>query len=220
MVDVFESLTGISSGAVNIGTILIVVLLFAGLFFGVYWWASSLARYNQFKVIVWERVQNGGIVQLEDKAGIFTNRKTGNKLFYLKRLNVGLKPDNIKFVFDGKGKRVVYLLRYGFKNFSFIEPSADTLGGIRFIVGEEDVNWAINSYESNKKRFSQSLLFQILPFMVLALVCIIILILMINLFNNFDVFKDVAESIKIASENLATINGYVNTSRVVTGGVI
>ena len=194
------------------------------LFLGVYWFFKNVVKYSQFRVIVWERVQNGQVVQLEDKAGIFINGKTGHKLFFLKKLNVGLKPDNVKFIFDGKGRRVVYLLRYGFKNFSFIEPAADNIGGMRFIVGEEDVNWAVNAYEQNKKRFSQSLLFQMLPFMILALVCIIILIMMIALFNNFSVFTTVADSINQASASLARVNGVSlvqNASSVVrSGGVI
>ncbi len=198
-------LSGIGSGLMDVVMIIMIVILAIAFFIGIFFLVKSFTRYSAFKVVIWEVLDSGGIRVNYDKAGIFTMKKTGNKLLYLKRSNVGLNPDLINYVIDAKGKKVVYLLRYGFKNFVFINPVADNMGKLNFKVGEEDVNWAINSYETNKKRFSQSLLVQLLPFMVLALVCIIILILMISLFKQFSVFGDVANSIREASASLATI---------------
>ena len=211
--DLVGGLSGIGSGFANIGIILVVVLLSLAVLVGLFFLFKTITRYNGFKVVVWEVLESGGIRVNYDKAGIFVMGKTGNKLLYLKKLNVGLNPDNISYLIDSSGKKVIYLLRYGFKNFLFINPNADNRGEIKFKVGEEDVNWAVNSYEANKKRFSQSLLLQLLPFMVLALVCIIILILMVTLFKNFSVFTNVAESINQATANLATCT-------IKTGGVI
>jgi len=228
MADLMGGLSGVGGRVLNVGVILVIIVLAIAIFIGLFFFLKSLTKYRQFRVVVWERLESGGIRVSSDKAGIFLNSKTGNKLFYLKKLNVGLKPDNLKYLVDAKGGKVVYLLRYGFKNFSFINPVVNSLGDLRFIVGEEDVNWAVNSYEANKKRFSQSLLFQLLPFMVLALVCIIILILMISLFKQFSVFSDVANALEKASGDMVTIygggkiNAFNNTagSLVTGGGVI
>jgi competence protein ComGC len=153
--------------------------------------------------------------------------KTGNKLFYLKYAKVGLKPDNVSFLINSKGRKVVYLLKYGFKNFVFISPVVNDVGRVTFRVGEEDINWAVNSYESNKKRFSQSLLFQLLPFLVLAVISVIILIMMIYLFKQFSVFSDVAGSIREtavalneSARTLALAHNVSLNPSLVSGGVI
>lgn len=209
----FSNIGGTASGFLNIGIVLLIILFACGVIIGLFFFIRRMARFQGFKVVIWEVLESGGIRVNYDKAGIFVMGKTGNKLLYLKRSNVGLNPDNISYVIDSKGKKVIYLMRYGFKNFVFINPMADKKGNFNFKVGEEDVNWAINSYEANKKRFSQSLLAQMLPFAVMALVCVIILIMMIVLFKNFSVFTQVADSINQASQSLATCT-------ISSGGVI
>ncbi len=212
-VNLFNDMSGTASGALNIGIVLLVIILAVVVMLALFFFIKRIIKYSGFKVVIWEVLESGGIRINYDKAGIFVMGKTGNKLLYLKRSNVGLNPDNISYVIDSAGKKVIYLMRYGFKNFVFINPIANQKGDFNFKVGEEDVNWAVNSYEANKKRFSNSLLAQMLPFAVMALVCVIILIMMITLFKNFSVFTQVAEAINEASANLATC-------QVTTGGVI
>ena len=216
--DLFGGLSGLSSGFLSFGIIILVVVLAVGVLVALFFFIKRFLNYSQFKVIVWEVLESGGIREAYDKAGIFLNTKTGNKLFYLKRLKVGLNPDKLMYINDSKGKKIVYLLRYGFKNFVFVNPFVKDVGDVKFKVGEEDVNWAINSYEASKKRFTQSLLFQMLPFMVLALVCIVILILMVTLFKNFSVFSAVAESFNQATQTLVNYNA--GSGVVSSGGVI
>ena len=214
-VELFSNLSGLGSGLVSGGVIIVVILLVVAIFIGLYFLFRNINRFRGFRVIIWEVMESGGIRESYDKAGIFLSSKTGNKLFFLKGVGVGLNPDKLSYIQDAKGKKVVYLLRYGFKNFVFINPVVSDVGKINFKVGEEDVNWAVNSYEANKKRFSQSLLFQLLPFMVLALVCIIILILMISLFKNFSVLGTLAD-------RLGEIAGKVcvGSGAAISGGVI
>lgn len=213
--------SSVGSGALNILIVLVLVGVVIGIVVGVFFWLRRGKRFKQFKVIIWEVLESGGVRESYDYGGIFTMAKTGNKLFYLKRSNVGLKPDNVSYLVNARGKKVVYLLRYGFKNFVFINPVVSGDGKVSFKVGEEDVNWAINSYEANKKRFSQSLLMQLLPFMILALVCMIILIMMIYLFKQFSVFRDVASAMLESAKVIASsgVNGNI-TGFVTSGGVI
>ena len=218
MVDLLSGLGGIGKTFMTVGIVLVVIILVLVVGIGLFFLFKRWRNYSDFVVRIWEVLESGGIREAYDKAGIFLNTKTGNKLFYLKRLKVGLNPDKLMYLNDSKGKRIVYLLRYGFKNFVFINPFVKDVGDVRFKVGEEDVNWAVNSYEASKKRFSQSLLFQMLPFMVLALVCIIILILMVTLFKNFSVFSSVAESFNQATQTLIAYN--TNAGVVPSGGVI
>ena len=94
------------------------------------------------------------------------------------------------------------LLQTGLKNFRYIKPKI-TADRLRFTVGEEDVNWAVNSYERQKKIFAQSWLAQYMPFMALAFVSIIILILFINLFKVAPDLKEAAIALKEAAQQMA-----------------
>ena len=177
------------------------LLLVVGICFGAYFAIKRHRQYNQFKCVVWGRDAFGQLTEQIDKAGIFVDSKTKNKRFFMKSANVGLNPDNVPYIQQGN-KKVVYLLRTGLKNFQFIKPVI-TSGGFTVDVGEEDVNWAVNAYERQKKTFGQSMLMQFLPFIVLAFVSIIILIIFINLFKKLDVLKDVAVAFKDATVAMA-----------------
>ena len=76
-------------------------------------------------------------------------------------------------------------------------------------VGEEDLNWAINAYAKAKQTFQQSTLMQYLPYISLALVSVVILILFIYLFKQFDslkefmlIAKDIAIELKKAQSGI------------------
>ena len=69
------------------------------------------------------------------------------KAFFLKKHYAALNPDKIPWVNDG-GKKHVYLMQYGLKDFRFLEMTASPNPGVNIGVGEADVNWAIAAYES------------------------------------------------------------------------
>lgn len=170
--------------------------LIAALIIGLKW-----KRYNQYRCVIFQKDGFGKIHMKYDDAGIFVDSKTKNKRLYLKNNNVGLDPDNIPFVPGMKGIQYIYLLQTGLKNFRFITMDFDT-PKLEVTVGEEDVNWAINAYDKQKKLFSQSLLLQLLPFIALAFVSIIILIIFIYFFKEFATLKDFALVMKEAAEVL------------------
>jgi hypothetical protein len=93
----------------------------------------------------------------------------------------------------------VYLYRKGLKNFFFLRPNVQ-MDKVDVQVGEEDVNWAANSYEKAKKLFSASTLLQYMPFILLALVSIIILVMFIYFFKDFGVLKEMAVALQAAAE--------------------
>ena len=200
-VDILGQVGGIASGFGTALIILIIVLATLTVV-GVGLWAYLRHRkYNAFKVVLFEKDGFGQWQYKVDRAGIFLDRKTNNKRFFLQKGQVGLEPDTIPYLTDARGKRVVFLLRLGLKNFrflrvNFIEPKP------LFEVGEEDVNWAINSYEKAKTRFSQTLLMQILPYAMLAIVSMVIMVIFIYLFKKLDVIADMAVTLKEAAQIL------------------
>jgi hypothetical protein len=207
-------LSSIGSGAANIGVTIFLMLLTIGVVVGVVMLIQYRKKYKQFKITIWGRDSFGGIYEEYDEAGIFVDRHTGNKRLFLRRNKVGLNPDNIPYVINKKGKKMIYLTRVGLKNFNYLKPRMNLEGVVSFSVGEEDVNWAVNAYERQKKLFGGNILLQYLPFIALALVSIVILIVFIYLFKNIGVLKDVA----VAFQEAATAFAQSQGGTVVIGG--
>ena len=203
MVEVSEAaklMSGVGDIAVNILILLFGLIFIGGVCFGLFLLVRRRKQYNQFKCIIWGRDAFGQLTETTDKAGIFVDAKTKNKRFFLKKAHVGLNPDNVPYIQSGKVK-IVYLLRTGLKNFQFIRPLiADNF---TIDVGEEDVNWAVNAYERQKKVFGSSMLLQYMPFIVLAFVSIIVLVIFMNLFKKFDVLGEIAASMSQAATAMA-----------------
>lgn len=195
-------LASVGSGALNVGMIAVTLVIVVVIFGVAYFAFIQNKRYKEYRVVIWERDLFGNTQQTFDDAGVFVDKKTLNKRFFLRRSNVGLEPDNIPYVRMPNGKKLVYLVRRGLKNFQFIKPViADT--GFKFQVTEEDVNWAVNSYERQKKLFQSNTLMQLLPFILLAFVSVIILVMFIYFFKDFGVLKEVALAFKDATTQLA-----------------
>ncbi len=200
-----EALGGlISSGTaetfLNSAVIGIVIILIVGAIgLGLYFWYNKLKRYKQFKCVIFRKDSFGQIQEKYDDAGIFVDSRTKNKRLFLRKSNVGLDPDNIPYIQTVKGK-TIYMFQTGLKNFRYIKVNVKD-PKIGFVVGEEDVNWAINAYDRQKKLFQNDKWMQLLPFIALAFTSIIILTIFIYFFKNFDVLKDVANALlKVAEE--------------------
>jgi len=194
------SLAGVTDVLLQILMIVLGILFFGGLAAGTIWLYLTQKRYKQFKCIIWTKDAFGQVIEKTDGGGIFIDKKTNNKRFFMKNSKVGLEPDNIPYIQSGKTK-VVYMRQDGLKNFRFIKP---VLGPqLSFEVGEEDVNWAINSYERGKRIFSTDRLLQFMPFILLAFVSIIILIIFIYLFRKLDALVDFAQAAEEMTRNMA-----------------
>ena len=191
-----------ANAALSIGIMIFVCLFVGSIAVAITVLYLRWKKYQDFECIIFRRDGFGQLSQKKDMAGIFVDGKTKNKRFFLKREKVGLDPDNVPFLQGMKGNKTVYLFQTGLKNFQFIRVNIDE-SRITLNVGEEDVNWAINSYERQKKLFQQSIWIQILPFIVLAFISIVILIIFIYFFKNFDVLKDVAVALKEAATQIA-----------------
>jgi hypothetical protein len=199
------NLNNLGNGAINIFIMLFLLGIFIGACIGVFYWYKYNKRYSAFNVKIWQKDGTGFIHEKYDKAGIFIDKKTNNKRFFLKINKVGLNPDNVPFLPGPGGVKIVYLLQTGLKNFRFIKPNiAEEYVDVK--VGEEDVNWGVNSYERAKKLFATSTLMQYLPFLLFIVVVIVIMIIFIYLFKKFDVIKDAALALEHASQNLAAVN--------------
>jgi hypothetical protein len=198
----FVNLEGVSSGLVNVALILGILVIGGVLGFLVWYLVGNYKKYSQFRVVIWENDGFGHVNELYDKAGIFLDKKSNQKLFFLKKFNVGLDCNDVPYVPGVKGSKVVYLVRTGFKTFRFIRPNIDK-GVLTFGASEDDVNWAVNTYERTKRTFAQNTLLMYAPYIALVVVAVVIMIIFIYFFKNFEVLKDVALQFKETAQILA-----------------
>jgi uncharacterized membrane protein YciS (DUF1049 family) len=196
--DIASTLGKLGSGSLNTLLIVVVIIVVAGLLGAFYFLYQRNKRYQEYTCIVWFRDGFGQLSQLHDGAGVFIDRRTRNKRFFMRKANVGLSPDNIPFVNGPDGKKYVYLYRNGLKNFYFLKPQV-SMDGVNIKVGEEDVNWAVNDYIVTKEMFTLSSLLQYLPYISLAIVSIIIMVVFIYFFKNFDVLREASVNLKEAA---------------------
>lgn len=203
------TLAGVSGIALSIVILILSVLFIGGVVIGFIFLYKNWKRFNEFSCIIWEENGFGQLTETRDKAGIFVDSKTNNKRFFIKKANVGLDPDKVPYVPTIGGgyfsaPKTVYLYRTGLKNFHFIKPNIQS-PKITLTVGEEDVNWAINAYDRQKKLFSTSKLMQFLPYIAIAFVSIIILVMFIYFFKEFGTLKEMAVEFKEVAKILKQI---------------
>lgn len=183
------------SGIVTTLSIIGIVIAVFVIGFVIYLRIRDFKRYNIICIII-ERASGGIPILSSDVGGVFVDTKTNNKRFYLKNNAVGLDPDNIPFILNINGQKVVYLLRFGLKNFKYINIKLPSDNTYIIEVGEEDVNWAVNAYEKYKKVFGQSLLDKLLPYIAIAITGMITLGIVYVLVQKFDVLQGVVTTIK------------------------
>ena len=203
----FGSLTGVGYSAIRIASYIVGAIVLGGVSFLLAKVFGIRLKYNQ-AVTIWEVNDSGRVIaQKKDIAGIFIDNKTNNKLFFLKKHKVGLNPDRVPYVFDGK-KRMVHVAQVALKNFRYIIPSIQMNPGttLNLLVSEEDVNWALNAYDRHKVMWQNNIWMQILPFMTIAFVSLMILVIFIYFFKEFSTLKDMATAFQAAAEALARGN--------------
>jgi len=175
-----------------------------GVWGGLYFY-SKWKKYKDYRCII---INNQGDISY-DAAGIFVDNKTMNKRFFLKNNNVGLSPDNVMYVNMG-GKRTVFLKQDGLKNFSYLNMpdffKSLSNEDIQIKVCEEDVNWAVNAFERQKKLFQQNILLQYMPYIIFGFVVIAILVIFIYFFKNFDSLKQLGVELTKTAEIMRQIH--------------
>lgn len=192
----------ITSIGMNIWKWVVYGIIFAvsmGMIYAAAYWYNRKKRYS-YVVRVFNKDATGNVVQQpDDKGGVFLDKKTNYRLFLLRKNKFGLDPDEIPYLITSRGKKIVYLLQTGLKNFQFLKPAISDNPGLVFNVQDEDVAWALNAYERNKKAFAPTLMQQIMPIIGMAFVFMLILVSLYFIFKNFGVISDTADAFNHAA---------------------
>lgn len=175
-------------------------------------------KYSEFEVTIFEKDSSGTTFETYDKAGIFVNKQTNLKLWFMKRLKKGLNPNEVPYVVakNKKGKLVkhVYLEKIGVSQYRFLHYKIDS-DGIKLKVGEEDVNWAAQDIETIKRQYGkESFLDKYGSYIAFIITIMIVMIILISLFNKFEVLQDVADSLnKVADRQLEIVQAMNNVTK-------
>lgn len=195
------SIEGVGDYLLNLMVLGISVLIGGAVLVGGFYLFKKWKQHKEYKIVIWQLNGFGQPEIVRDTGGVYVDKKTNAKRLFLRKTKVDLGADQIPYLPDGKG-RVVYLRKYGLKNFRYIYPKFDREHMV-FEVGEEDVNWALNSYERGKKAFSMDKLLQYMPYIALGFVAIIVLIISIYIIKQWSVLTQVGDQMVQITENLA-----------------
>ena len=159
-------------------------------------------------VRIWEHDGTGKLIELpEEKGGIVLDKRTSYRLFLIDRYKYGLKPDNIPYIQNSKGKKVVFLLRKGLKNFQYLNPTICDNPGITFDVQDEDVACAINAFTLYKNPVGQDRLQMILPYVGLLVIIFALFgaayFFFVKAGFNADLLRELSNAAKDISKNMA-----------------
>lgn len=196
MVD-FSAYTGAAQSTV---VWVLVAACVGGILYSLFYLIREYTKYNAYKVVVWWKDAFGQIHESYDKAGIFYDKRAKLKLFWLKAGKCGLDPNKVPII-PGKKASVVYLFKTGTKNYSFIKPNINP--HLSLTVGEEDVNWAGADYEIQKKVFQSNWLKEYAPYIAIAFVGIVMLLIFWKFFDKLDVLADMSQQLKEAAQSIA-----------------
>lgn len=185
-------------GAVRIAVIVISCIVVGGIAVAGVYAYMMWKRYQEYRVVIWEKDSLGNTHEVDDQGAVFPDRKTGNILFHLRKHKTVLSPDDIPFVLKGKTK-LVYIVKYGLRDYRFLRPNV-TATDVGMVVGEKDINWAVNTYQRVKKVLEGNNLLTYMPFILIAFVSICILIIFMYLFKQVPAMKEMAEAFRDAAQ--------------------
>jgi len=179
-------------------------------------------KYAEFHVVIFEKDSLGNTHEKYDRAGIFLNKKTNLKLLFLKKLKKGMNPNGIPYVTsqDKKGRliKTIYMVKTGVSNYRFCKVTLDE-GVLKYSVGEEDVNWAAQDYETVTKTFgTTSFLEKYGGYILFIITIIIVMVILLSLFGKFVIMRDVATQLKLTADAMLKVADSLNqTVRMQTG---
>lgn len=188
-----------SGAMLNIVIAVLGTAFIGGTLAGIFWYINFLLRYN-IDCTIWFKDAFGKVHERKDKAGIYTERTTKLKRFWIKKANHDLDCDKVPIINDGR-KKHVYLLQLGEKDYRYITPKVETPNKITFSIGEEDVNWALTTIERTQKSFFNTLLGQyIVPITIYSLVVVGIMVLVVSVVK---ILPEITANMAEVTKNLA-----------------
>lgn len=183
----------------NLGMIIALLLIGAVVVFAALRLFLFMKKWGQYKCRIFYKDGAGNLLIKTDDGGVFKDAKTKNQMFFVRKMRTSMKPDNIPFLLEGK-KKVAYFIQVGEKNLRPITDWSIIDGNLKAKVLEEDVNWAVQAYEREKKLLELGIWEKVLPFLIILIPTIAIMIVLLAFFNKFEVLVQVAQYLAEAAK--------------------
>ena len=192
------------SGFVKVGGGLLVVIILASMGSLIWYFITQAKKWKQFVCVIFSKDAFGNAIREIDHAGIFLDKTTNMKRFFIKKANIGLDPDKVKYIMSTDGKtRFVYLRKYAPKNFAFYDLSKLLdKDNPELKVTEQDVNWALQEFRKHKALDNKNFWNQYGTYIIWGFAVISTLVLFALLVQKFEILSNVASAISSASTAL------------------
>lgn len=198
------SFVSVFGGFVKVGGGFLVIIILAVMVSLIWYFAGQAKRYKQFTCIIFSKDAFGNAIREIDGAGIFTDKTTNMKRFFIRKANIGLDPDKVKYVLSSDGKtKYVYLRKYGLKNYAFYDLTkllSDDNPELK--VTDQDVNWALQEFRKHKALDNKNFWSQYGTYIIWGFAVISTLVLFALLLQKFEILQSVASSISSAANEL------------------
>jgi hypothetical protein len=204
--------TGLFSNALSAVISLLGILLIAGAIIGAAWYVKYIRQFDIKVEIISTRANIGGIDQYKiifDKGGIIYDKTDKIYYFRIKGMKIDLPSPPFNVLIPTDKGNMVKIWQKSAEEFVFLLP--DKVGGVvirqdgreyssaelKTKQVEGDVAyWNILRKEKNKGLFNpESILMRLLPFIVPMLMFVLVIFLSWMVIKNFEVLKDVANSL-------------------------
>ena len=197
-------------------TIGLILILSASILGYLAWYFLKRKKYSEYVVRILEEDSHGNIHESYDRAGIFLDKHTGFRLFFLEKAKKGLNPNKVPYISAKVMKgliikkpvlvKIVQLRKTGVSNYVFIHPTLDQEGA-KFTQGEEDMNWGAQELEKIRRTFGKDNIWsKLAPYIMFIVTIMIIMIILISFFNKFGVLEQVSRDMLAISENQLRIS--------------
>jgi hypothetical protein len=192
------------SGFVTVGGGILIIIILATIGSLIWWFYSQAKKWKQFVCIIFSKDAFGNAIREIDNAGIFLDKTTNMKRFFIKKANIGLDPDKVKYIMSTDGKtKYVYLRKYAPKNFAFYDlTKLLEKDNAQLSVTEQDVNWALQEFRKHKALDNKNFWNQYGTYIIWGFAVISTLVLFALLVQKFEILSSVASSISAAATAL------------------
>lgn len=191
-------------GFVKVGGGLLILVILATIGAVAYFSYSTSKKWKQFVCIIFSQDAFGNAIRSIDQGGIFVDKTTNMKRFFIKKANIGLDPDKVKYIMSTDGKtKYVYLRQYAAKNFAFYDlTKLMSTDNPELKVTEQDVNWALQEYRKHKALDNKNFWNQYGTYVIWGFAVICTLVLFALLVQKFEILSNVASAINGAATSL------------------
>lgn len=202
MVDFF----GVLSSASDAALMIVLIVMTCSILGVMAWLIIQAKRYNIF-VTIYEHDAFKNLVGKQTKGGVFVDRKTNTKRFWIKKLkSFSLDPEKVRLVPEKRGRKMfykAYLYKFSDTDIRPVEWNISPNPGMTATITEEDANWLNSALIKWEATIFSNKLLQYLPLAIMIFSLILVFIIAIMLIKKFDVILPASENLKMAAESIA-----------------